>query len=75
MITFEEAKKYAMEIYRDIDCCDEYADAYIFGDSRVETIGGPLPVVVMKDGSDIITMLQYATTRPYTDPIRHWDKI
>ena len=59
MMNFEEAKKKAKELRKDIDYCQEYEDAYIFSKKDDNSFGGQGPVVILKENGKAINMVAY----------------
>ncbi len=58
-MTFEDAKKAALEIKPNIDNFKEMSDAFIFGSTEDAGKLGPGPVVIMKENGQAISMAVY----------------
>lgn len=54
-VALELAKAYEIEL----TVCIETENAYIFGNPEIKTIGGELPIVVLKESGEIINMTEY----------------
>lgn len=60
MVSYEEAKKIAFNLKKNITDCAEYTDAYIFSSIDDEyTIGGSGPVVIIKKTGRAVNMIAY----------------
>ena len=59
MMNFEEAKKKAKKLRKDVDFCQEYEDAYIFSKKDDVSFGGQSPVVILKENGEAISMVAY----------------
>lgn len=63
MMSFEEAKRIALEICESkgevINNCTEYGDAFVFGNTDSTAIGGIIPFAVMKKTGEAKRMNAY----------------
>ena len=61
MITFEEAFEIAKQISGrdDIDVCNEDKNAYVFAKEGEITIGGELPIPILKNNGKAVNMLYF----------------
>ena len=71
-MTFEEAKKKALQLRPDIDNCTEYDDAFVFGRLDDDNIGGSEPVVIIKETGMAIGMTEYITSKNDLIEIKDW---
>lgn len=66
MVTYEEAKKIAQELKKNIDRCYEHTDAYVFTNEAEEmSFGGDSPCVVLKEDGRAINMTEYTDNHKY----------
>ena len=59
MITFEEAKKKALGLRKDVDTCRENKDAFVFSKKNDVSFGGDGPVAILKGNGRAINMVDY----------------
>ncbi|MBR4656549.1 MAG: hypothetical protein IKO68_08300 [Oscillospiraceae bacterium] len=60
MVSYDEALAIAKKLKKNVDACDEYADAYVFKNRDEEyMIGGSGPVVVLKENGRAINQVEY----------------
>ena len=57
MISYDEARQKAKELWNEVDYCTEYADAYVFSKKDDLSIGGNSPIAVMKKTGECMDFL------------------
>lgn len=61
-IGFDSALSKAKEYLDQVDYVCEYSDAYVFSKKDDESLGGPGPVVVLKEDGKVINYVAYITS-------------
>lgn len=61
-IGFDLALNKAKEYWDQVDYVCEYSDAYVFSKKDDKSLGGPGPVVVLKEDGKVIDYMAYITS-------------
>ena len=54
MVGYEEALKIAKSNYPEVDNFEEYEKAFVFGNSKENSFGGPSPIVIDKSSGEAL---------------------
>lgn len=76
MITYEEALKIAKERKPNINVCDEWQGGWVFGytgDANFKGGYGHSPVVIEKEGGQLMSMMQFVTSGTAGELVRSFD--